>query len=36
MLLTFVPRGSSLDVFAVLAAIMLMVLGIALAEFRRR
>jgi hypothetical protein len=36
MLLTFVSRGSSLDMVAVLAAIVLLALGFALTEFRRR
>jgi len=36
MLLTFVARSSSLDLVAVLGAAVLLMLGLALAELRRR
>ncbi len=36
MLLTFVARNSSLDMVAVLAVVALLVLGVAIAEMRRR
>ena len=36
MLLTFVARNSSIDMVAVVAVIALLVLGLAIAELRRR
>lgn len=36
MLLTFIARSSSLDLIAVLAAVVLLGLGLAIAEMRRR
>jgi hypothetical protein len=35
VLLTYVPRGSSLDLFAVLGVIVLFATGLALAQTRR-
>jgi hypothetical protein len=35
VLLTYVPRGSSLDLFAVLGVIVLFATGLALAQIRR-
>ena len=36
MLLTFVPRGSSVDLLVVLAVIAVVAFGLAMAELRRR
>lgn len=35
VLLTFVPRGSSLDLYSVLGVIVLFAMGLGLAQFRR-